>query len=312
MNLNLSLREIEYVLAVYQENSFTAAAEKLYISQPSLSQAVKKVEENLGYTVFIRSKKGLRLSEEGRCFVEACMRIRKNMKDCETEINDLNTLNSGRLAIGMPFHLGEFVAPPTVSAFRKRYPGVELSLIEQNSSELETSLQRGEIDIAAMPLPLNDPSLNFVPLQTGSLFVVMSADDPHCRFVYMDEKGQECIDLRDLEDASFIVGQPGQRIRKVAEMLLDQEGIKPDILVSSRSIKTIISLASVGMGVAIAPDLYIPKDGPVHEKKVCRISSARDYPWIIGAAYAGDAYLSNAARQFLSVMTDIVPKLRLS
>ena len=140
MSLNLSTREIEYVLAVYQENSFTAAAEKLFISQPSLSQAIKKTEDKLGFTIFVRTKKGLRLSEEGKCFIDTCLRISKNMRDYENEISDINTLNSGHLAIGMPFHLGEFIIPSVIYSFRKRYPGVRLTLIEKKSSELEISL----------------------------------------------------------------------------------------------------------------------------------------------------------------------------
>ncbi len=312
MNLNLSTREIDYVLTVYQEGSFTSAAEKLFISQPSLSQAIKKTEEKLGFAIFIRTKKSLRLSEEGRCFIEACLRISKSMRDYENEISDINTLNSGHLAIGMPFHLGEYIIPSVVYAFRKRYPGVRLTLIEKNSSELETSLRQGEIDIATIPLPLNDPTLGYTPLRTGSLSVVMSKDDPHSRYIYKDQDGMDCIDLKDLRDADFITGQPGQRIRKVTEMLFDWDDIKPNILVSSRSIKTVIKLAAIGMGIAIAPDIYIPADDAWREKRVCRISSAKDYPWIIAAAYGEGDYLSNAAKQFLSIMTEIVPGLELS
>ncbi|MBQ3578709.1 MAG: LysR family transcriptional regulator [Firmicutes bacterium] len=310
MNYNLSIRDIEYVLAVYNEKSFTAAAAKLYISQPSLSQAVKKIEDNLGYIIFQRTRKGVKLSEEGECFIKACMHIKKSLRDYDNEINDLKTLHSGHISIGMPFYLGEHVMPPVLAAFRRKYPDVEISLMERHSQQLEACLVQGEIDIALMPLPLDDNSLDYIPLKTSELMVVMSGSDPYRKFVQKDSDGNEFIDLRDLSGAPIITGLPGQRIRKGVDMLFSRLGITLNIAIASRSIRTIIRLASIGMGIALTPDMYIHDDDAFNDDMyVCRIKEGQSLPWIFAAAYAQNDYLSNAAQQFLSTMIEVVPQI---
>ncbi len=310
MNYNLSMREIEYVLTVYQESSFTAAAAKLYISQPSLSQAIKKIEDNLGYVIFERTRKGLRISNEGKCFIKACLHIKKSLRDYENEINDLKTLNSGHLAIGMPFYLGEHMMPPVLAAFRKKYPGVDISLIERHSKQLETSLVQGEIDIAILPLPLEDMTLDYIPLKTSELVVVMSADDPRRKFAHRSPDGSEYIDLKDLSGAPIITGLPGQRIRQAVDSIFSGLDLKLNIAFASRSIRTIIRLASIGMGVALTPDIYVhDEDAFGDDMCVYHIKQDQSMPWIFAAAYSQGDYLSNAAQQFLATMIEVVPKI---
>ncbi|MFA6505717.1 MAG: LysR family transcriptional regulator, partial [Treponemataceae bacterium] len=103
--MNLSLREIEYVLTVAAEENITRASEKLYIAQPSLSQAIKKIEDEIGHPLFTRVKNKIKLTEEGRLFVESGQQINKTVRDLENKLNALSQNNCGHLALGMPFHL---------------------------------------------------------------------------------------------------------------------------------------------------------------------------------------------------------------
>jgi len=269
MTFNLSIKDIEYVLAVYQEKNFTAAAAKLFISQPSLSQAIKKIEENVGYTIFIRNKKGLILSKEGQVFIDMCMRMTKTIRDYENEIADLESLRSGEIIVGMPFHLGGLFMPPVIASFKLQYPAIKLTLIERSSSELEIMLANGELDLAMVPLPLNNQTFDYIALRSSAMKLLMSKDDPHNAFVLTDKDGEKYFDLRNCRDSAFLIGLTGQRIRSITEIIFSRAGISPTINMYSRNIETVIRLTNIGMGMAIVPDIYIHPNDTMEDNLRC-------------------------------------------
>jgi len=147
---------MEYVYAVYKEKSFSKAAEKLFISQPSLSANVKREEQCVGYPIFDRSTKPLGLTEPGKKYIETVEKILSMQNEFSEYIDDLGDLKTGKLVLGGSSLYSSWVLPPLMGQFAKKYPQVQLELIEETTVNLRKMLQNGEIDFLLDNCELED------------------------------------------------------------------------------------------------------------------------------------------------------------
>ena len=137
---------MEYVYEVYKQKSFSKAAAKLYISQPSLSANVKRIEKKVGYPLFDRSTKPLELTECGKQYIHAVHQIMTATTEFETFIKDFGELRTGSLHFGGSNFFSSWVLPPLLARFSAKYPDLEISLVEAKSRELVKLLQDSQID----------------------------------------------------------------------------------------------------------------------------------------------------------------------
>lgn len=307
MNLNLSMREIEYVLTVANEENITRASEKLYIAQPSLSQAIKKIENEIGFLLFTRVKNKIKLTEEGKLFVEAGAQINKTVRDFQNRLNEQSQLGFGHLAIGMPFHLGAIIIPKVLAVFRKKFPNVKIDLYENNSSELEHMIMNGSIDLAILPLPIENPNIYYETLITTRMMLIMAKDNPLCDQSYdmgLNER-YRYFDLKKAANEPFIIGNRGQRIRFITELIFKKASISPRIVLYSRNIETIKNIAASGSGLALIPEQYLTDEDQLLSANFFYLDKSQDYSWIIVVASANSSYLSPSARQFTEIMKEV-------
>ena len=136
----------KYVYEVYKERSFTKAAQNLYISQPSLSARIKKIEEIIGEPLFDRSTTPLQLTEVGKVYIEAAEEITQIEQRVENYINDLAGLKTGNLAVGASTLFAAYVVPSSIAQFNQKFPDVHIQLIEGNTAELEEMLGSNALD----------------------------------------------------------------------------------------------------------------------------------------------------------------------
>lgn len=138
----------KYVYEVYKERSFTKAAQNLYISQPSLSARIKKIEEIIGEPLFDRSTTPLQLTEVGKVYIEAAEEITQIEQRVENYINDLAGLKTGNLAVGASTLFAAYVVPSLITQFNQKFPDVHIQLIEGNTAELEEMLGSNALDFS--------------------------------------------------------------------------------------------------------------------------------------------------------------------
>lgn len=136
----------KYVYEVYKERSFTKAAQNLYISQPSLSARIKKIEVIIGEPLFDRSTTPLQLTEVGKVYIEAAEEITQIEQRVENYINDLAGLKTGNLAVGASTLFAAYVVPSLITQFNQKFPDVHIQLIEGNTAELEEMLGSNALD----------------------------------------------------------------------------------------------------------------------------------------------------------------------
>lgn len=140
---------MEYVYAVYREGSFQKAAEKLFVSQPSVSASVRRIEERIGSRLFDRSRKPLALTECGAEYIACAEKILAMERGFTEYVNDREGLRRGRLVLGGSSLFSSLLLPPVMAAFRERYPRITLELVEETTGRLEELLHQGTVDLVA-------------------------------------------------------------------------------------------------------------------------------------------------------------------
>ena len=145
----MELQGMEYVYEVYREKSFSKAAANLYISQPSLSSMVKKVETRLGFPVFDRSTSPIGLTELGQAYIKSVERIMGVQNEFEQFLADRTSGNSGAVAIGATALFASYFLPPILSAFHAAYPKITVELEEMDTGHLQERLLAGKLDLVA-------------------------------------------------------------------------------------------------------------------------------------------------------------------
>ena len=137
----------KYVYAVYKEQSFTRAAQKLFISQPSLSAAIKNIENEVGAPLFERCGGKIKLTDIGMEYIVAAEQIMSAENDFKRKINDIYSLDMGKLTVGGTNYLSSYVLPRIITRFSSLYPNIEVNLVEANSQSLGAMMKDEEIDI---------------------------------------------------------------------------------------------------------------------------------------------------------------------
>ncbi len=305
MGWNISLREIEYIITIAAEGSITKAAQKLFIAQPSLSQAVQKIEQLMGVKLFARVKSKIVLTYEGERFVEAGMKATKIFRDLENEINDIACHNRGRIILGMPFLLGSFIFPSLGAAYHNRFPYVDLQLVEGTSSELETMIINGLVDLAIIPLPIKDPSIAYHTVFTSRMVLQVPCSHRLNQYAYQKPGERfKYIDIRLADGEPFLLGCQGQRIRRVNELIFQKAHITPKVAFTSKSSQTLQRIAATGMGLTVVPEHYLSQFGSIDCVNYYYLEDEFDYKWTIVAAYYSGSYLSTAIQEFLKMLDD--------
>lgn len=263
---------MEYIYEVYKERSFSKAAANLFISQPSLSANVKRVEKRIGYPVFDRSTKPLGLTECGEKYIQAVEHILDVQNNFENFIKDLGELKTGSLNIGGSNFFSSWVLPPLIADFSKKYPSVKISLVEESTSKLATLLQTGKLDLMIDNCDLDKDIFDRALYQKEHLLLAVPKNFPVNRGLekyqipiesirsghYLTEKIPP-ISLSSFEDVPFIVLRPDNDTGKRALHICQENHFSPNIVFQIDQQMTAYNITCSGMGVSFIGDMLISR-----------------------------------------------------
>ncbi len=303
----MEFRQLQYVLAVARERNFTRAALKLLIAQPSLSQQVAKLEQEIGIPLFERGPSGVELTYAGQLFVEKAQVIVDGTEQLRTAMRDLSELKKGRLVIGSLPMTGSHVMPVILPAFRERFPDIEIVLIEDTTANLEKLASTGETDLCLLSLPIQSAELDYEPFLQEAILLAVPPNHP-LRSASTSKKGTTSnVSLNTVRDEPFIVLKKGQGFREITFDLCRHAGFIPNVVFESNNIETIQSLVAAGMGVALVPQMVMRdrqgsgKHAPAY-LEITDENAARSL--VIG--YRKQRYLSNAAQAFIATVKEVM------
>lgn len=302
----MDFRELQYILKIAEEKSFSKAAQKLFIAQPSLSQYVQKLEQQLGVKLFDRATIPLQLTYAGELYIETAKNILDLKDQLTKQMEDIANLKKGRLVIGLSPLRSTYIMPKVLPTFYKNFPGIEVILVEDNSSALEKMAMKGTIDIALMTLPIEESLFDYETIFTEEILIAIPPEHPLKEKIIDDKQGSRPkIKLSELCNESFILLKQDQKLHHVATNLCKKAGFKPRIILESESIEAANALVSAGMGVTFIPDnfnmLRLASPNPIY-------LSIEGMPFTreLVLAYRKGRYLSKASQEFICIMKDIL------
>src|ERR1700754_1140767 len=196
----MEIHQLRYVCAISETGSFSRAAERCQVAQPSLSQQVLKLEEDLGAKLFDRLGRSIRLTEAGRAFLPHARSILNQMEAARSDVAEKSADVRGSVAVGVIPTIAPYLMPSYTAAFAKKYPEAKLRIVEETTSVLIEGLRDLSIDVAILALPLRHKDLEFFPIRTDPLFAVLRRDHPRASaktLALKDLRGEEFVMLRD-------------------------------------------------------------------------------------------------------------------
>lgn len=260
----------KYVYEVYKERSFTKAAQNLYISQPSLSARIKKIEEIIGEPLFDRSTTPLQLTEVGKVYIEAAEEITQIEQRVENYINDLAGLKTGNLAVGASTLFAAYVVPSLITQYNQKFPDVHIQLIEGNTAELEEMLGSNALDFVIdnyhydsilynKELYCEENILLAVPKHFAvneELGMYQLSYKNIKNKNYLNQK-YPAVPLGRFADLPFIMLTQGNDTRTRGDRLCRNVGFKPNIVLEFNQQSTAYMASSTQLGATFISDILV-------------------------------------------------------
>jgi DNA-binding transcriptional LysR family regulator len=237
----MQLHQFEYVLAVAKYRSFTRAAKEIKISQSSLSQQISNLEKELGVTLFIRTTRSVYLTAAGEDFVSHAANVMADINATRKCMQEYVSIDKGHLTIGIIPVVGHYPIPKLLASFNREFPGVKLSLIENQDEELLDMLCSSMIDAVFVQRTSNDVSIDAFPMYTDQM--VLITNTAHALAF------RKSVNLKELRKEKFIITPPVSGHYQDLEKACADVGFEPKIFMTCSSVETILGLTKEGVGI---------------------------------------------------------------
>ncbi len=303
--VDMNFRNLQYFLRAAEEKNITRAAQKLYISQQSLSGHIARLEEELGVSLFERGGE-LKLSYAGERLYLLAQRICSLEQEILRETGEISDRRRGKLRLGISYTCGRAILPRLLPEFRAGHPQVEISLMEGNHQKLNEWLASGEIDVVLGYAPIDVPGALVYPLLQERLFLACPRALTDRVFgeaaADMRREGWRELDIRMLGGCPFILLKAGNRIRTMFDSYVQKKDFLPEIVLETENIETAFALAEQGMGITVYPELFL---NALHAAESSEIDllplPAEDTTGTLAVAFLEKGYHAPAVLDFITL-----------
>ncbi|MCB8880313.1 LysR family transcriptional regulator [Acidisoma cellulosilytica] len=286
----MELRNLRAFVEVVRRGGFTEASKIVLTTQSAVSKSVKLLEEELDLKLLDRIGTKSALTAAGEIVFRRAVKMLAERDDLMAELDALRGLRRGSLRVGLPAVGSDALFAPIFSAFRGRYPGIDIQLIEGGSRHLEDALRAGEVEIAGLIQPIS-PDFDSALVRHDPILAICAADHPLA--------GQTEVALEDLAEEPFILFDAGFTMHGLLIEACKRHGFTPKVIASSSQISFMLKLAAGGLGITFMPQLIAEMNA--HES-IGRIGLAdRDIAWGMTLAWRRGAFLSRAAEAWLQL-----------
>lgn len=288
----MQLQQLRYFVAVAETRHFTRAAEHVHVSQPSLSQQIRALEQELGADLFGRARGNIALTDAGEALLPLARRILADTETARREVQELAQLRRGRVRLGATPSLCTGLLPRVLRTFHDRHPGIELIIEESGSHDLVRELARGALDLAlvVLPLPSPSPALTTVELLREDLVVISSPDSPAPR---------SPLRVADLAGEPLVMFRHGYDLRDLTVAACRAEGFEPSFTVAGGEMDAVLGFVRAGLGVAVVPAMVA--QGAGHDLRTTPLAPP-GLQRTIALAHRSDVAPPRAARELQRVL----------
>ncbi|MBU8710138.1 MULTISPECIES: LysR family transcriptional regulator [Bacillus] len=292
----MELKQLEYFYAVCQELHFTRAAEKVGISQPSLSQQIRLLEHEIGTPLFDRIGKKTALTESGKLLLKYTRKIFYEVEQAKTSIDELNGLQRGTILVGTLLTVEDYLITPTLLSFHQKYPGVKISVFGLRTGDIHKQLIENKLDLGIVFLPMKGDELESISLSTEEMAFAVPKGHPL--------ENQDMLDLEVLKTTPSILLPQQYFIRKLIDEACRELGFFPKPIFEITTMQSLMNMVIKGVGVTILPKPYLEylNHPNIRIIPILKSNLSRE----IGVVYRKDKYLSAATHAFISALKETV------
>lgn len=255
-------RQLQYALVIARTRSFSQAAQELNITQPALSKQIISLESNLGVKLFDRATTPISLTPAGEHFLSRAQKLLFEEEQLLKTMEQYKTGESGKLVIGISPFRSLYLMPDIVLALKKRFPGLQIVLNEQNSAQLHKGIMDGSYDFAIMNLPVDESQLDVTLLEKDVL--VLAVHRSLAGYIrWKNKKPAASISMAECASLPFVTLGAGQELRLLFDKLCAHASITPQIEVEVNGVATAWSMVQAGIGAAILPRQFLGENSQV-------------------------------------------------
>lgn len=264
----MDLKSMRQMIAVAEHGHMTRAAEELGVTQPALSAALRKLEEELGTELFHRTGHGVEATEAGKVFVEHAKITLRAAGQTTEAVRSLVGLETGSIRVGAGATATGYLLPGAIQAVRKKHPGLRFSIKEAGSGQVAQGVLSGELDLGVVTLPIEHP-------RSDELMVVKEISDELMLIVPTDHAlhGRKTFRWQDLAGDAVVAFEAGSAVRKIIDQAAASHGVALEVVMELRSIESIVQMVRANIGVGFVSKHGLPsgmglrcKDGGLTRK----------------------------------------------
>jgi LysR family hydrogen peroxide-inducible transcriptional activator len=289
----MEMQQLRYVVAVARAKNFSRAAEQCHVSQPSLSQQIQKLEEELGERLFERTKREARITAAGESLLRRAVRILEEVDAARREAGDAKALVRGVLNVGVLPTIAPYLLPLALSEFVEKFPGVEIVVQEDTTARLVKLALSYEIDLALASQPIREDRLAVQELFTEELLLALPPGHPLTR--------KRTIDSSALGNEPLIVMKDGHCLGDQVLHFCEQRDLRPRLSFRSAQLETIQALVHAGLGISLIPAMAAQAKRP--DLPIYRSLLAPRPTRSIVALWPKHRVPGRAAQEFLKVIS---------
>jgi DNA-binding transcriptional LysR family regulator len=243
----MEIRQLRYLVTIVEAGGFTRAAEREHVAQPGVSAQIRLLERELGQELLDRSSRSVRLTDAGAAVLPHARAALRAIDDMRDAAEEMAGLVRGHVRLGMVTSCGVPDMPVLLERFHRRYPGIDITLEEDNSDALVDKLAGGTLDLALIALTRKDPEgLELAVIADEQIMAVVAHGGPL--------SDQDSVGLGTLEQHTLISMPVGSGLRRVLDEVCTAAGVRPRIGLEATNPQMLAQLAGRGLGVAIVPE----------------------------------------------------------
>ncbi|WJK07684.1 transcriptional regulator CynR [Pseudomonas fluorescens] len=255
------LRHLRYLLAVADHGGFTRAAEALHVSQPTLSQQIRQLEESLGVDLFDRTSRSVKPTDAGQAYIECARRVLVELEAGKRALHDVKDLSRGSLRLAMTPTFMAYLVGPLVRDYVARYPGIHLEIFELSMDDIEAGLADDSLDIAIAFTPVRNPDIECIPAFVETLGVMVGREHP----LY---DSSSVLTPDDIAQLDFALLAPDFFTRLSIDEYFRQNGITPKVQIEVNSVSTLLEVIRHAPIATMLPEAIATEDRALRRLRV--------------------------------------------
>lgn len=291
----MELKELRHFIEVVHYDGFSNAAEKIFVSQPTLSKSIKKLENKLNIELFERSTRKLILTDAGSIVYKQAQKILGATDELSMLLDDLALTPNGKIEFGIPPLIGALFFPEIAGSFAKVNPGVKLELVEHGAKKIESLVDEGKVEIGIVVSPMEQYKFNVFPFKQEDFEVFLHADHPLAQ--------KSLLTLEELKNEKFILFNSEFALHDLIIRHCQNAGFDPMITYESSQWDLITELVNAQLGITILPHSVYSK---MNKNKVKMIPLEHPPIWQLNIITKKESYHSFAVKALLNFLVQDV------